>query len=326
MVALLIEFAWPLCLLLDLLLGDYMIILGKILGSLGILLLFVTGGVLLFWEQLPIRLVLPYLMQKPIVTHGDVQKVSFIGSETGEQAYFAYLPVDYESGDQHYKTLYHLHGAYVRESWAGYECTYIGSKVEEAVAVGIIEPMIVICPVDREGDSMWSDSSDGQFPVSTAFTQDLIPHIDATYRTIAERDGRALQGFSMGGFGAVTNGFQSPELFGAIIIWDGALHSWETLTSTRKGIAAKMFETEEYFDKWSPYKLTKDATDVEPHILMVVGEMRATRDFGGHFQSHLENTGREFAYFDVSCPHSIFCLMDKLNDEAFRFLAASLAN
>ena len=101
--------------------------------------------------------------------------------------------------------IYHLHGAFLREPWAGYECELLGSKVEEALAAQIIDPMIVVCLVDPEGDSMWSDGYDGQHRVSTGFIEDLIPHVDETYRTIPEREGRALQGFSMGGFGAVTN-------------------------------------------------------------------------------------------------------------------------
>ena len=35
------------------------------------------------------------------------------------------------------------------------------------------------------------------------FIDELIPHIDATYRTVAERGGRGLEGFSQGGRGTV---------------------------------------------------------------------------------------------------------------------------
>ncbi|MCP5097748.1 MAG: hypothetical protein GY943_19550 [Chloroflexi bacterium] len=39
----------------------------------------------------------------------------------------------------------------------------------------------------------------------------------------------------------------------------------------------------------------------------------------------LENTGREFVYHDVTCPHSIFCQYDELNEDSFTFLADSFA-
>ena len=44
---------------------------------------------------------------------------------------------------------------------------------------------------------------DGRFLSETAFIEELIPHVDATYRTIADRTGRAIEGFSMGGFAAL---------------------------------------------------------------------------------------------------------------------------
>lgn len=207
-----------------------MIQITRILGGLAIFLLIVSGGMWLFWEQLPFRLIWPYLQPRPISIEGDVQKITFVGENAGEQTYFIYLPHGYNASERPYRVLYHLHGAFVQESWTGRECNYIGAKIEEAAANGIIEPMIIVCPVDPDGNRMWSDSYDGQFLASTAFLEDLIPHIDANYHTIAERNGRALQGFSMGGFGTITNGFRSPELFSALIVWDGAIHNWETLS------------------------------------------------------------------------------------------------
>ncbi len=300
-------------------------IIKRVLMGLGIFILLIVVGGWLFWEQLPIRLVLPYIVQPTIPIVGEIQRVQFTGSEAGEQTYFVYLPEGYDSGDQRYKSLYHLHGAYVLESWARYDCNGVGAKVESAVAAGIIEPMIVVCLVDPDGDRMWSDSFDQKYLASTAFTKDLIPHIDATYRTIPERHSRALQGFSMGGFGTVVNGFKAPELFSAIIIWDGALHNWETLSTSRESIANKMFASPAYFDEWSPWELTKNVADGDPDVFMVVGEMAATRDFASRFVPHLENTGREFIYHDVACPHNVFCMLDELSDEAFTFLADSFA-
>jgi len=52
--------------------------------------------------------------------------------------------------------------------------------------------------------------------VETVIIRDLIPHIDEAYRTWGTREGRAVEGFSMGGFGALHLGFKYPELFGAV--------------------------------------------------------------------------------------------------------------
>lgn len=278
-------------------------------------------------DQASNELIAPYLAQTPIPIEGSMQKQTIDGPNAGEQTFFVYLPPAYDSGDQSYRTLYHLHGAGVQESWAGYDCTFIGSKVEQAVAAGIIDPMIVVCLVDPEANSMWSDSFDDQHLISTGFTQDLIPHIDATYRTIPERHGRALQGFSMGGFGTVVNGFRSPELFNAIVVWDGALHFWQSISQGRQEIVAKMFETETYFNEWSPWAVTTNATDADLDMFIVAGNMEIVRAFNDRFRPHLESVGQEFTYFDApDCPHSIFCLMDAHGEAAFTFLADSFAN
>ena len=48
---------------------------------------------------------------------------------------------------------------------------------------------------------------------AAAFIKELIPHIDKTYRTIASRKGRAIEGFSQGGRGTARHMFKYPELF-----------------------------------------------------------------------------------------------------------------
>ncbi len=291
----------------------------------GIFILVIIVFLVVFWERLPFRLIIPYIKKESIVNKGRVEKVQIDGKEGGAQTFFVYLPEDYDSSDKRYKVLYHLHGAFMRESWAAYEANYLGSKVEQAAQAGIIEPMIVVTLYDSVGGSMWSDSYDGQYAVSTGFLEDIIPHIDANYRTLAERNSRALQGFSMGGFGAVVNGFRAPDLFNAIIIWDGALHSWETISTKRKGIANKMFASEDYFKQWSPWEIMENSQDVDMDIFMVVGEMNETRSFGYPFRKVLEKLDRKFTYHDVACPHSIFCIMDTLGEEGFKFLASSFA-
>jgi S-formylglutathione hydrolase FrmB len=50
----------------------------------------------------------------------------------------------------------------------------------------------------------------------TFVTNDLISHVDKNYRTIAQREARAITGFSSGGHGAQLLGFQNPELYGAV--------------------------------------------------------------------------------------------------------------
>jgi len=87
--------------------------------------------------------------------------------------------------------------------------------VDAAIRSGAMPPVIVIL-AEAPNQNRWMDSRDGKDPIETMIVKDLIPHVDKTYRTIATRAGRAIEGHSMGGFGALHNGFSHPELFIAV--------------------------------------------------------------------------------------------------------------
>ena len=53
--------------------------------------------------------------------------------------------------------------------------------------------------------------------------QDVVNHVDWNFRTIARREGRAMAGLSMGGYGAITLGLRHPEMFISIGSTSGAL-------------------------------------------------------------------------------------------------------
>jgi enterochelin esterase-like enzyme len=84
---------------------------------------------------------------------------------------------------------------------------------ERLIRSGFIPPMIIVLP---QGDqSYWVNHVNGE-RWGDYLVSDVVPHIDATYRTIARREGRAFGGLSMGGFGALSLGFTNPQLFAAI--------------------------------------------------------------------------------------------------------------
>jgi endo-1,4-beta-xylanase len=68
-------------------------------------------------------------------------------------------------------------------------------------------------------NSGYIDSIDGTVRPETTFVDELIPFIDTTYRTIARRDGRALQGFSMGGGGSLRIAAKHPDLFSSVVVY-----------------------------------------------------------------------------------------------------------
>ncbi|MGY8767872.1 MAG: alpha/beta hydrolase [Pirellulales bacterium] len=128
------------------------------------------------------------------------------GKEVG---YCIYLPPGYEeNSDQRYPVIYNLHGNGGNE-FHSFEDAQV---LHEGITAGKYPPMIMVFP--NGGSSMfYKDSYDGRFPIETMFIQEFIPFVDTTYRTVAARHGRCIEGFSMGGRGSTRLSMKYPELF-----------------------------------------------------------------------------------------------------------------
>jgi enterochelin esterase-like enzyme len=136
-----------------------------------------------------------------------------------EVSYLVYLPPGYQQQTRRYPVIYWLHGMGGNQR-AG--AMAFVPHVDAAIKEGVLPPTIVIL-VNGMVKSFYCDAADGQRPVESVIVKDLIPHVDQTYRTIARREGRAIEGYSMGGYGAAHLGFKYPELFGAVVVNAGAL-------------------------------------------------------------------------------------------------------
>ncbi|MBC7899255.1 MAG: esterase family protein [Saprospiraceae bacterium] len=81
---------------------------------------------------------------------------------------------------------------------------------------------IIVTP---EGDNGWyTDSvSVPNDKYESYIVKELIPEIDKTFRTVADRDHRAIAGLSMGGYGAIKFGMKYPEMFSLAGSFSGAL-------------------------------------------------------------------------------------------------------
>ena len=151
----------------------------------------------------------------PIVEHRTVPAPSLAGNLLGDPAELdveVQLPASYDTTDQRYPVVYFLAGYGERAS-----VTAAGQALEEAVAAGTAPETIVVAAsgVNALGGSFYVDS-----PVTgdwaRAVHTDLVGEIDATYRTIPERDASGIAGFSMGGFGALDLAMRHADVFGSV--------------------------------------------------------------------------------------------------------------
>lgn len=187
-----------------------------------------------------------------------------------EVSYLIYLPPGYESDkDRRYPVIYWLHGRGGSQAGAGNFVVRLDAAIKAGKA-----PAAIVIGVNGRKTSSWVDTFDGKSPVQSVIIQELIPHIDATYRTIASREGRAIEGFSMGGAGAPKIGFKYPDLFGAVGVLGGALHDLESYKSRGTAFQDIYGDNEEYYrgnDAWSVLEKNADAIRGRIFVRVAVG-------------------------------------------------------
>jgi enterochelin esterase-like enzyme len=186
----------------------------------------------------------------PVIHGVNLRYELFESKSAGTKvSYLVYLPSDYEkSNTNRYPVIYWLHG--IGGSQVG--VPRFVERFDKAIQDGKTPSAIVVF-VNGMKDSFYCDSWDGKVPVESMIIKDLIPYIDNTYRTITLREGRMIEGFSMGGFGAAHLGFKYPELFGSISIIDGALLDVQTIKTRHPVQFERIFGgKEKQFEKENP--------------------------------------------------------------------------
>jgi putative tributyrin esterase len=126
------------------------------------------------------------------------------------------LPAGYDASSELYPVLYLLHGLTSNyTAWAF-------MKVPEVAAN--YKLIIVMPDVGNSWYVNWAESEAGQKNNWEDYIiRDLVGHVDATYRTLARREARAINGLSMGGYGALMLGLRHPDMFCAIGSHSGAV-------------------------------------------------------------------------------------------------------
>ena len=161
---------------------------------------------------------------------GRVDK-GVLASTKPPQEYFIYLPPCYdEKTEEHYPVLYLLHGqTYTDDQWLRLGAV---DAVNGLILSGESMPFIIVFPDDRYWYAEESGSGFGDRLVDS-----LIPHIDEIYRTIPNRNHRAIGGMSRGAGWALRLGLTRWELFGTI-----GLHSLAVLQTDGSYVEAWLKE------------------------------------------------------------------------------------
>jgi enterochelin esterase-like enzyme len=126
-----------------------------------------------------------------------------------------YVPPGYDDNSQtRYPVLYLLHGANADEN-AWHRIGRANLILDNLLAAKKSKPFLVIMPFGY-GVPPGAAQSDNTARFSEDLRQDLIPYIDARYRTQRDREQRALAGLSMGGDQALRIGLNHLDIFSHI--------------------------------------------------------------------------------------------------------------
>lgn len=149
---------------------------------------------------------IPKSKQHPRLFHKTFRSPS-LGIDVG---YCIYLPPSYRRRqNKRFPVVYYLHG---------------GRPGSEIKSISLVKPIDAAIRNKVVGQTIYVFANGG--PVShynypgrpdaqgeDVFIKELIPHIDSTYRTIADRRGRGLEGFSQGGRGTMRMSLKYASLF-----------------------------------------------------------------------------------------------------------------
>lgn len=223
---------------------------------------------------------------------------TFLSQAAGAKVSFhVYAPSAYTADPaRRFPVVYWLHG-----SGGGVPgISRLSALADEAISAGKAPPFLMVF-VNGLEMGMYIDWANGRAPLETVIIHELRPHIYANWRTIATREGRLLDGFSMGGYGAARFGFRYPELFQNVSMM-GAGPMQETLDRTPRAsrVQAKSLLRDVYGGKQARFLAVSPRRYAEQNattlargsrLRLVIGDRDETFDSNRNFHDHLMRLG-----------------------------------
>jgi len=245
-------------------------------------------------------------------------------------SYHVYTPEVYDTDkDRRFPVLYWLHGT----GGGAAGIAPVSAFFDQAIRNGKVPPLLVVFP-NGMTESMWCDARDGSVPMETVVTKELIPDVDAAFRTVASREGRLIEGFSMGGYGAGRLGFKHTEIFGAVSILAGGPLDLDfkgpratANPAERDRIFQNVFGGDlDYFRSQSPWTLAEQNAERlrgNSTVRVAVGERDFTADLNRALADHLKQLKLTLTFTTVrGVGHNAQALLEGLGEANWEFYRA----
>lgn len=240
------------------------------------------------------------------VPHGTVQQVWYHceGMAQKERRMTIYLPPHYNEKECNYPVLYLLHGSGGDEN-AWMTLGFVNRIMDNLIAEGKAEPMIVVMPNGNPskpaeaGDtsenldykpvttSAMPDYKAGKF--EAAFPQ-IVSYVDNHYRTIADKQHRAIAGLSMGGFYTMMISANNPTYFDYVGLFSAGLN-----------FSSLDMNIPQYSNLEG--KLARQKNEGFKLYWVAIGDTDFLYDANQSFRKQLEKAGIDYQYHESSRGH-----------------------
>lgn len=267
---------------------------------------------------------------------GVVQHVYESHAARTAVSYHVYLPPGYEDdadgpNARRYPVAYWLHGSGGGDAGLAPVATWF----DAAIRRGDLPACLVVYP-NGLPQGMWCDSVDGRRPVESVVLGEIVPRVDAAFRTRADAAHRVVVGFSMGGYGALRFGLARHDLFGAAASLGGGPLQPELVEAPRTSEARRVEvlrttyggDMAEFVAR-SPWRLAELHADAlrDARLLIACGGDDNTLPANRGMRDRLTALGIPHEYYEpAGIAHEPVRLLQAIGPQLGRFLGVGLGS
>lgn len=138
---------------------------------------------------------------------------------------FVYVPPGYEESGLNYPSVYCLTGFTGRGKMLLNDSAFapnLAARMDKLIRSNVIKPMIAVLPdcfTSYGGSQYINSTATGRY--EDYLTQEVVSFVDGLFRTVRDRDARAVMGKSSGGYGSLIMGMRHSDVFGLVCSTSG---------------------------------------------------------------------------------------------------------
>ncbi|MGB9078331.1 MAG: alpha/beta hydrolase-fold protein, partial [Terracidiphilus sp.] len=150
----------------------------------------------------------------------QITSMNFAGNKIGVspvRKMVIYLPPGYLTSTHRYPVIYFLPNPFEENYRFDFDHRNAQGLFDRATAEGVIKDFILVAvDMNTPLGTSWYVNSPVTGNWEDFMIQELVPYIDANFKTLPNRDSRGIAGIFIGGYGAIRFGMRHPDVFGSV--------------------------------------------------------------------------------------------------------------